>query len=143
MHSKGNHKQNEKTTYRMGENDATNNRLISKIYKQRVEPNIQETKQPDQKMGRGSKQMFLQGRHTEGQEAHEKTFNIVFRELQIKTTMRYHLIPSQKGHHQKIYKQDLPGGSLMNLPMQETWLQALIREDPICCGAAKPVCPKY
>ena len=41
-------------------------------------------------MGRGSKQMFLQGDiHTEGQEAHEKTFNIVFREMQIKTTMRY------------------------------------------------------
>ena len=117
MHSKGNYKQNEKTTYRRGKNDATDKGLISKIYKQRMQPNIQETKQPNQKMGRGSKQMFLQGRHTEGQEAHEKTFNITFKEMQMKTTMRYHLTPSQNGHHQKLDKQGLPGGSVMkNLP---------------------------
>ena len=60
--------------------------------------------------------MFLQGRHTEGQEAHEKTFNITFREMQIKTIMRYHLTPSQKGNHEKIYKQGLPGGSVMKNP---------------------------
>ena len=36
LHSKGNHKQNKKTTYRMEENicnDATDKGLISKIYK--------------------------------------------------------------------------------------------------------------
>ena len=36
LHSKGNHKQSKKITYRMGENisnDATENHLISKIYK--------------------------------------------------------------------------------------------------------------
>ena len=39
QHSKRNHKQNEKTTYRMGENianNATNKGLISKIYKQLI-----------------------------------------------------------------------------------------------------------
>ena len=36
----------------------------------------QKTKQPNQKMGRRSKQTFLQRRHTDGQEAHEKMLNI-------------------------------------------------------------------
>ena len=33
-------------------------------------------KQPNQKMGRRSKQTFLQRRHTDGQQAHEKILNI-------------------------------------------------------------------
>ena len=35
--SLGNHKQNEKTTYRMGRNNATHKGLISKIYKQLIQ----------------------------------------------------------------------------------------------------------
>ena len=43
-------------------------------------------------MGRIPKQTFLQRRHTDGQQVHEKMLNIaVIREMQIKTTMRYHL----------------------------------------------------
>ena len=29
------------------------------------------------------------------------------------------------------------------LPMQETQVQALVREDPTCHGATKPVCSNY
>ena len=29
------------------------------------------------------------------------------------------------------------------LPMQGTRVQALVQKDPICCGAAKPVCHNY
>ena len=36
----------------------------------------QKNKQPNHKMGRRPKQTFLQRRHTEGQEAHRKMFNI-------------------------------------------------------------------
>ena len=29
------------------------------------------------------------------------------------------------------------------LPMQGTRVRALVREDPTCCGATKPVCHNY
>ena len=79
MHSKGNHKQDEKTTHRMREN----------IYKQSNGQGInlqkiqiahasqyQKNKQRNQKMGRRPKQTFLQIRHTDGQKAHKKMLNI-------------------------------------------------------------------
>ena len=31
----------------------------------------------------------------------------------------------------------------IRLPMQGTWLRALVREDPTCCGATKPVHHNY
>ena len=64
-------------------NDVTNKGLIFKIYKQLIQLNIKteqknkNTKQPNQKMGRKPKQTFLQRRHTDGQQAHEKMLNIV------------------------------------------------------------------
>ena len=39
---------------------------------------------------------------------------------------------------------DFPGGSVVkNLPMQGTWVRALVREDPTCCGAIKPMRYNY
>ena len=57
-------------------NDVTNKGLVCKINKQLMQLNIIKTKQPNQKMVRGPKQTFLQERHTDGQEACEKIFNI-------------------------------------------------------------------
>ena len=57
-------------------NEATDKGLISKIYKQLMQLNIKKKKQPNQKMGRRSKQTFHQTRHTDGQKAHEKMLNI-------------------------------------------------------------------
>ena len=31
----------------------------------------------------------------------------------------------------------------IHLPMQGTWVRALVREDPTCCGATKPVRHNY
>ena len=31
----------------------------------------------------------------------------------------------------------------IRLPMQGTWVRALVREDPTCRGATKPVCHNY
>ena len=54
----------------------------------------QKNEQPNQKMGRRSKQIFLQRRHTDDQQAHEKMLIIAnFQKMQIKTTVRYHLKP--------------------------------------------------
>ena len=44
-------------------------------------------------MGRRPKQTFLQRKHTDGQWAQEKMFNITIKEMQIKTTVRHHPTP--------------------------------------------------
>ena len=31
----------------------------------------------------------------------------------------------------------------IRLPMQETWVRALLREDPTCHGAIEPVCHNH
>ena len=31
----------------------------------------------------------------------------------------------------------------IHLPMQGTWVRALVQEDPTCRGATKPVCHNY
>ena len=57
-------------------NESTDKGLISKIYKQLMQLNIKKNKHPCAKMGRIPKKTFLQRRHADGQEAHEKILNI-------------------------------------------------------------------
>ena len=60
---------------KMFANDITDKGLISKICKELIQLSVR--KQPNLKMGRILKQTCFQRGHAEGQQAHEKMFNIV------------------------------------------------------------------
>ena len=63
-------------------------------------------KQSSQKMGQRTKQTFLQRRHTDGQQTHEKMLNITH--YQRNANQNHNEVPShagQDGCHQKVYKQ--------------------------------------
>ena len=78
MHSKGNHKHDEKTTLeweKIFANEATDKGLISKIYKQLILLKNQKNKQPNTKMGRRPKETFLQRRYTDCKETDERMLN--------------------------------------------------------------------
>ena len=62
---------------KMFSNDATKKRLSSKIYKQFTQLYIKKTNNPIKKLGRNFKYTFLQRRHTDGQQSHEKRLHIV------------------------------------------------------------------
>ena len=104
FHSKENHWENKKTTYGMERNTCKWCNwwgVIAKIYKQLIKLNTK--KLPNQKVSRRPKQTFFQTRHTLSQQAHEKMLNtLIIRQIQIKTTMRFHLNSNQNDHHQKV-----------------------------------------
>ena len=79
MHSKGNHKQDEKTTLRMGENICKRSNW-QRIDLQNIQAahvaQYQKNKQPNQKMGGRPKHTFPQRRYTDCQQIQERMLNI-------------------------------------------------------------------
>ena len=87
-------------------NKTSDKGLIFKVYKQLIQLNIRkekkkktkqnpQQKQPNQKIGRRPKQKLLQRRHGEMANKHMKRWSpsLIIREMQIKTTIRYHITP--------------------------------------------------
>ena len=91
-------------------NEATKQRLISKIHNQHVQLNIKKNKQPNQKEKK--KWMEDLNRHFSKEDIYmakkhvEKCLTwFIIRKMQIKTSMSHHLTQVRKASIQQIYKQ--------------------------------------